>query len=77
MKRRLLNILIGFDQFCQVIIYLGAWCPNETISGIIGRKIKNGTANWLEKAICFVLRKLQYKHCIRSIDTEETLSRDA
>ena len=23
MKRRLLNILIGFDQFCQVLVYVG------------------------------------------------------
>ena len=77
MKRRLLNILIGFDQFCQVLVYLGNYTPDETISGMIGRKIKDGTANWLEKAICFVLRKLQSKHCIRSIDSEETLDKDA
>ena len=77
MKRRLLNILIGFDQFMQVLVYLGNYTPDETISGMIGRKIQNGTANWLEKSICWFLRKLQSKHCIRSIDTEETLSRDA
>jgi len=77
MKRRLINILIGFDQFCQVIVYLGNWTPDETISGIIGRKVKNNSANWLEKAICWFLRKLQHKHCINSIDNEETLDKDA
>jgi len=73
MKRRLLNILIGADQFMQVIVYLGAWTPDETISGIIGRKVKAGTANWLEKLICRGLRKLQHHHCIDSIDTQENL----
>jgi len=77
MKRRLQNILIGFDQFCQVLVYFGSYCPDETISGIIGRKIKNGTANKLEKTICWFLRKLQSKHCVRNIDWEENLERDA
>ncbi len=48
MKRRLTNI-IGLDQFLQVLIYLGAYTPDETISGIIGRKIRTNKANWLEK----------------------------
>ena len=76
MKRRLLNILIGFDQFCQVIVYAGNYTPDETISGIIGRKIENNTANWLEKAICWFLRKIENKHCIISIDREERLDKD-
>ena len=77
LKRRLLNILIGFDQFCQVIIYLGAWCPDETISGIIGRKVLQGKANKVEKTICWFLRKLQSKHCVKNIDWEENLDMDA
>ena len=77
MKRRLINILIGFDQFCQVLIYAGAYTPDETISGIIGRKIKDNRANWLEKSICWFLRKLQSKHCVKNIDWEENLDRDA
>jgi len=77
MKRRLINILIGFDQFCQVLIYAGAYTPDETISGIIGKKIKDNRANWLEKSICWFLRKLQSKHCVKNIDWEENLDRDA
>jgi len=77
MKRRVMNILIGFDQFVQVIVYLGAWTPDETISGIIGRKVKDGTANWLEKLICIGLRRLQHHHCVNAIDYKEDLYKDA
>ena len=76
MKRRLLNILIGFDQFIQVIVYFGNYTPDETISGIIGRKVKADTANPLEKSICWFLRKLQSHHCVDSIDNEENLYKD-
>ena len=73
MKRRVLNILVGFDQFIQVIVYAGNYTPDETISGIIGRKVKARTANWLEKLICKGLRKLQHHHCIDSIDSQENV----
>ena len=73
MKRRLSNIIIGLDQFLQVILYLGNYTPDETISGIIGRKIKTNKANKVEKAICWFLRKLQSKHCIKSIDEQENI----
>lgn len=71
MKKRFLNILIGFDQFMQTIVYLGKYTPDETISGIIGRKIKAGKANAVEKAVCAILRKLENSHCIKSIDYDE------
>jgi hypothetical protein len=77
MKRRMLNILIGLDQFLQVIVYLGNYTPDETISGIIGRKVKTGTANKLEVLICKCLRKLESNHCIKSIDSQETLEKDS
>ena len=73
MKRRIENIIIGFDQFCQVLVYLGNYTPDETISGIIGRKIKDNKANLLEKGICFMLRKIQSKYCIKSIDNQEDI----
>lgn len=75
-KRRLVNILIGFDQFAQVLVYAGNYTPDETISGIIGRKVEAGTANKVEKVICWGLRKLEAKHCVKSIDREERLDRD-
>ncbi len=76
MKRRILNILVGFDQFVQVLVYLGNYTPDETISGMIGRKVKAGTANPIEKAICWFLRKLQHHHCINSIDNQENLYKE-
>jgi len=59
MKRRLINILIGADQFMQVLIYLGNYTPDETISGIIGRKVERS------------------HHCIKNIDWQENLYKDA
>ena len=76
-KRRVENIIIGYDQFMQVLLYLGNYTPDETISGIIGRKVKDNSVNWFEMLICRVLRLFQTKHCIKSIDNEETLDRDA
>jgi len=76
MKRRLINILIGVDQFMQVLIYLGNYTPDETISGIIGRKVESHTANPLEKGICWFLRKIQSHHCIKNIDWQENLYGD-
>jgi hypothetical protein len=73
MRRRISNILIGLDQFMQVLVYLGNYTSDETISGIIGRKKKLGTMNWLEKAICWFLNKLQVNHCINNIDEEENI----
>ena len=73
MKRRLINILVGFDQFMQVLVYFGNYTSDETISGVIGRKVLNKEANWLEKSICWFLRKLQSKHCVKSIDWQEVL----
>jgi len=73
MFRRLQNIIIGFDQFLQVIVYLGNYTPDETISGIIGRKIKADKANIVEKTICWFLRKLQSKHCVKNIDKQENI----
>ena len=73
LKRRLSNILIGFDQFLQVLIYLGNYTPDETISGVIGRKIRKNKANKIEKAVCWFLRKLQSQHCLRNIDEQENI----
>ncbi len=53
MKRRLSNIIIGLDQFLQVLIYLGNYTPDKTISGVIGQKIRANKANIVEKGICW------------------------
>ena len=71
LKRRVQNIIIGFDQFCQVLFYLGNYTPDETISGVIGRKIKAEKANKVEKVICKFLNLFQKDHCVNAIDTQE------
>jgi len=71
MKQRVLNILIGLDQFLQTIVYLGKYNPDITISDIIGRKIRLGTANKLEKSICWFLRKIENQHCLKSFERDE------
>lgn len=73
MKQRIWNILISLDQFAQTIVYLGKYNPDITISDVIGRKIKAGTANNVEIALCKILRKLENKHCIKSIEEDEPM----
>lgn len=73
LKRRLHNILIGLDQFVQVLVYCGNYTPDETISGVIGRKVKKKQANFIEKGICYFLRKLESHHCVNSIDYQEAV----
>ena len=73
MNRRVMNVLVGFDQFVQVLVYAGNYSPDETISGIIGRKITEGNANVVEKGICWGLRRLEASHCIKSIDHDEAV----
>ena len=75
-QRRLLNVLVGIDQFFQVLLYMGNYTPDETISGVIGRKVVAGEANWFEKKICWLLNKLESKHCQKSIDYEENINSD-
>lgn len=73
MKQRIWNILIGLDQFVQTIVYLGNYNPDITISDVIGRKIKAGTANKVELFVCKILRKLENQHCIKSYEEDEPM----
>lgn len=58
------RILIGIDQLFNVILFNGS--QDETISGHIGRKISENRANKIDKFICWFLRKLESKHCLKS-----------
>lgn len=61
----LFRLLLAVDQLVNVLLWNGS--HNETVSGNIGRGIRAGGANKASRAICFVLRKLHSKHCIKSI----------
>ncbi|MCT4632798.1 MAG: hypothetical protein N4A76_08680 [Firmicutes bacterium] len=62
---RIKRLLLSVDQFLNVLLWNGS--QDETISGHIGRKIKNGKANKFEKLLCYILNKMDKNHCNDSI----------
>lgn len=64
-RSRLLRFFLSLDQMLNVIFWNGS--QDETISSHIGRKIKSGKANTLDKMLCKLLRRLENKHCIKSL----------
>ena len=60
-----LRILLSIDQFFNVVLWNGS--HDENISGHIGRKVKENRANRIDKLICCFLRKIESKHCVKSI----------
>ena len=59
------RLLLGIDQVLNVLIFNGS--HKETISSSISRKIDSGKATKTEIMICKVLRKLEAKHCKKSL----------
>ena len=53
-----MRLLLVLDQLGNVLFFNGS--QDETISSHIGR---TGKAKWL----CYILRKIQSKHCLKSI----------
>jgi len=60
-----LRLLLALDQFGNVLLWNGS--HDETISGHIGRKVKEGRANKIDMTVCWFLRKIESRHCVRSI----------
>ena len=48
----------------NVILWNGS--QDETISSHIHRRIESGKANWFDKKICCLLKKLEANHCYES-----------
>jgi len=67
MKKRtwFFRILLVVDQLFNVILWNGS--QDETISSHISRRMKNGKATWLDKSICWGLKKISSKHCKKSL----------
>ena len=63
-KPYIIRVLIAFDQLLNAIV---GRSPDRTLSSTIGERIESGTANKLEKVICYVLNKIQKDHCKRAI----------
>lgn len=64
-RSRIERLLIATDQWFAVLFWNTS--QDETISSCVGRRIEAGTANWFDRLVCKGLRKLQAKHCMRSI----------
>ena len=55
---------LAVDQMCNVLFLNGS--QDETMSSHIGRRIAAGKANWFEKKLCCVLKKIEDNHCQKS-----------
>ena len=64
-KSRGLRAILVLDQLINVIFYNGS--QDETVSSHIARRIESGTATWLDKKLCCLLRRLEYNHCKESL----------
>ena len=63
-RSRLNRFLLVLDQMFNVILWNGS--QDETISSHIHRRIEGGKANWFDKKICCLLKKLEDNHCYES-----------
>ena len=64
-RSRLMRFLLSLDQMGNVLFWNGS--QDETISSHIHRRIESGKANWFDKKLCCLLKKLEDNHCAKSI----------
>ena len=64
-RNRTMRFLLVLDQMFNVLLWNGS--QDETISSHIHRRQANGTATWLDKKICCLLKKLESEHCLKSL----------
>ena len=64
-RSRLNRFLLVLDQMFNVILWNGS--QDETISSHIHRRIESGKANWFDKRVCCLLKKLESNHCAKSL----------
>lgn len=64
-RSRGMRFLLVLDQMFNVLFWNGS--QDETISSHIHRKQSKGTANWFDNAVCCVLKKIESKHCLKSL----------
>lgn len=64
-RSRGFRLLLVLDQFLNVLIWNGS--QDETVSSHIGRKISENRANWFEKKLCCLLKKIESNHCNKSL----------
>ncbi len=64
-RSRVMRFLLAIDQLGNVLFWNGS--QDETISSHIHRRIESGKANWFDKKLCCLLKKLEDNHCAKSI----------
>ena len=64
-RSRFMRFLLSLDQMGNVLFWNGS--QDETISSHIHRRIENGKANWFDKKLCCLLKKLESNHCAKSL----------
>lgn len=64
-RSRFKRFLLVLDQMGNVLFWNGS--QDETISSHIHRRIESGEANWFDKKLCCLLKKLEDNHCAKSI----------
>ena len=64
-RSRFMRFLLSLDQMGNVLFWNGS--QDETISSHIHRRIESGKANWFDKKLCCLLKKLENNHCEKSI----------
>ena len=64
-RSRFMRFLLVLDQMGNVLFWNGS--QDETISSHIHRRIESGKANWFDKKLCCLLKKLEDNHCAKSI----------
>ena len=64
-RSRFFRFLLALDQLGNVLFWNGS--QDETISSHIHRRIESGKANWFDKKLCCLLKKLESNHCAKSI----------
>ena len=63
-RSRIMRLLLATDQWFSVLLWNSS--QDETISSHVGRRIKDGKANWFDYKLCSVLKWIQSEHCKRS-----------
>ena len=68
MKKYFWNVLIGIDQLANAVL-LGD--PDETMSSRMGKSLRAKEKCFLCKYICWLLDKIDPKHCRDAIEEDE------
>jgi len=64
-RSRAMRFLLVLDQMFNVLLWNGS--QDETISSHIHRRKAKGINNIFDDAVCCFLRKIESKHCLKSL----------